>query len=105
MSQKYVHTVYMRYFWQGNQQKYGHIRCVHIYGSGQPNKQQYKTPSLNALIISSNHRKLFIALQLFYCNAIHGQLQDSYTNSAFYAVTHTHTHNRTHIPNTCTICH
>jgi len=26
----------VRYFWQENHQMYGHIRCIYIYGSGQP---------------------------------------------------------------------
>jgi len=25
----YIYTVYIRYFWQGNHQIYGHIRCIY----------------------------------------------------------------------------
>jgi len=25
----YLHTVYVRYFWQGNHQMYGHIQCIY----------------------------------------------------------------------------
>ena len=40
VGQNHICTVYIRYFWQGNHQIYGHIRCViyalFMYGSGQP---------------------------------------------------------------------
>jgi len=29
VGQNHIYTVYIRYFWQGNHQIYGHIRCVH----------------------------------------------------------------------------
>jgi hypothetical protein len=29
VGQNYIYTVYTRYFWQGNHQIYGHIRCIH----------------------------------------------------------------------------
>jgi len=28
VSQNHIYTVYIRYFWQGNHQIYGHIRCI-----------------------------------------------------------------------------
>ena len=28
--QSHIYTVYVRYFWQGNHQLYGHIRCIHM---------------------------------------------------------------------------
>jgi len=34
VGQNYNYTVYIRYFWQGDHQIYGHMRC--IYNSGQP---------------------------------------------------------------------
>jgi len=30
VGQGHIYTVYIRYFWQGNHQIYGHIRCVYI---------------------------------------------------------------------------
>jgi len=30
VGQDHIHTVYIRYFWQGNHQIYGHIRCIYI---------------------------------------------------------------------------
>ena len=36
VGQNHKYTVYIRYFWQGNHQIYGHIYTVNIYGSGQP---------------------------------------------------------------------
>jgi len=27
--QNHIYTVYIRYFWQGNHQIYGHIRCIY----------------------------------------------------------------------------
>ena len=29
VSQNHKYTVYIRYFWQENHQKYGHIRCIY----------------------------------------------------------------------------
>jgi len=29
VGQNHLYTVYIRYFWQGNHQLYGHIRCIH----------------------------------------------------------------------------
>jgi hypothetical protein len=29
VGQNHIYTVYVRYFWQGNHQKYGHIRCIY----------------------------------------------------------------------------
>jgi len=29
VGQNHIHTVYIRYFWQGNHQIYGHIRCIY----------------------------------------------------------------------------
>ena len=29
VGQNHIYTVYMRYFWQGNHQIYGHIRCIY----------------------------------------------------------------------------
>ena len=39
VGQNHIYTVYIRYYWQGNHQIYGHIWCiytVYLYGSGQP---------------------------------------------------------------------
>ena len=37
VGQDHIYTVYIRYFWQGNHQLYGLVRCIYtIYGSGQP---------------------------------------------------------------------
>ena len=36
VGQNYIYTVCIRYFWQGNHQIYGHIRCIYINGSGHP---------------------------------------------------------------------
>jgi hypothetical protein len=30
VGQNPIYTVYIRHFWQGNHQMYGHIRCIHI---------------------------------------------------------------------------
>jgi len=46
VGQNHIYTVYIRYFWQGNHQIYGHIRCIytvlanptyvaHMFGCGQ----------------------------------------------------------------------
>ena len=29
VGQNLIYTVYIQYFWQGNNQEYGHIRCVY----------------------------------------------------------------------------
>jgi len=29
VGQNHIYTVYIRYFWQGNHQIYGHIRCIY----------------------------------------------------------------------------
>jgi hypothetical protein len=29
VGQNHIHTVYIRYFWQGNHRIYGHIRCIY----------------------------------------------------------------------------
>ena len=29
VGQNYIYTVYIRYFWQGNHQIYGHLRCIY----------------------------------------------------------------------------
>jgi len=29
VGQSHIYTVYIRYFWQGNHQKYGYIRCIY----------------------------------------------------------------------------
>ena len=29
VGQNHIFTVYIRYFWQGNHQIYGHIRCIY----------------------------------------------------------------------------
>jgi hypothetical protein len=31
VGQNHIYTVYIRYFWQGNHQIYGHIRCIYIF--------------------------------------------------------------------------
>ena len=28
VGQNHIYTAYIRYFWQGNHQTYGHIRCI-----------------------------------------------------------------------------
>ena len=28
VGQNHIYTMYIRYFWQGNEQIYGHIRCI-----------------------------------------------------------------------------
>jgi len=30
VGQNHICTVYIRYFWQGNHQIYGHIRCIYL---------------------------------------------------------------------------
>jgi hypothetical protein len=30
VGQNHIYTVYIRYFWQGNHQIYGHIRCIYL---------------------------------------------------------------------------
>jgi len=30
VGQNHIYTVYIRYFWQGNNQIYGHIRCIYM---------------------------------------------------------------------------
>ena len=30
VGQNLIYTVFIRYFWQGNHQKYGHIRCIYV---------------------------------------------------------------------------
>jgi hypothetical protein len=41
VGQNHIYTVYIRHFWQGNHQIYGHIRCIYtvlanpMYGSTQ----------------------------------------------------------------------
>jgi hypothetical protein len=30
VGQNHIYTVYLRYFWQGNHQIYGHIRCIYM---------------------------------------------------------------------------
>jgi hypothetical protein len=29
VGQNHIYTVYIRYFWQGNHQIYGHLRCIY----------------------------------------------------------------------------
>jgi len=29
VGQNHIYTVYIRYFWQGNYEIYGHIRCIY----------------------------------------------------------------------------
>ena len=38
VGQNYIHTVYTRYFWQGNHQIYGHLRCTYTV---LPNRNYY----------------------------------------------------------------
>jgi hypothetical protein len=39
VGQHLIYTVYIRCFWQGTHQIYGHIRRIPMYGSGQPYMQ------------------------------------------------------------------
>jgi hypothetical protein len=43
---EYIINLFVRYFWQGNHQKYGHVRCTYMR-FGQPY-------SLNAVLITSS---------------------------------------------------
>jgi len=52
VGQDHIYTVYIRYFWQGNHQIYGHARCIPVYGSGQPyvyDRISDKTPAQNTV--------------------------------------------------------
>ena len=45
VGQNHIYTVYIRYFWQGNHQIYGHMSyTVCIYGSGQPYTYAHTRP-------------------------------------------------------------
>ena len=70
VGQNHIYTVHIQYFWQGNHQIYGHIRCtytvyiyrvgqnhihtVYIYGSGQP----YKCPLRSRHMIKQSPNNL-----------------------------------------------
>jgi hypothetical protein len=46
--------MYLWYIWQGHHQIYGHLRCVYVYGSGQPYVYlEEKEPGTQAFL----HRK------------------------------------------------
>jgi hypothetical protein len=53
VGQNHIYTVYIRYFWQGNHQIYGHIRCIYTVLANPEYMQRPSTPSLWALKGSS----------------------------------------------------
>jgi hypothetical protein len=40
VGQNHIYTVHVRYFWQGNHQIYGHIRCIYTVLANPNNKQE-----------------------------------------------------------------
>jgi hypothetical protein len=42
-----LHTVYIRYYWQGNHKKYRHTSCVYIYSPGQPYMHRFSGPTVH----------------------------------------------------------
>jgi hypothetical protein len=45
VGQNHIYTVFIRYFWQGNHQIYGHIRCIYTVLAN-PNDEGWPVPYL-----------------------------------------------------------
>jgi hypothetical protein len=66
IGQNHIYTVYIRYFWQGYHQIYGHIRCIYTvlanptYGSGQPVLANPTYAALQARSTPKHHHVTFV---------------------------------------------
>jgi len=50
VGQNHIYMVYIRYFWQGNHQIYGHIRCIYTVLAN-PTHSQCNKEDLSALLV------------------------------------------------------
>jgi len=72
VGQNHIYTVYIRYYWQGNHEIYGHIRCIYT------------------VLANPNH---LIAGMVSHDSALSGV---GVATAVKLGVTHTHTHTHIH---------